>query len=619
MKNRVKDFISNWLFNKELFRIVKLIMLNFPKLIFVSIFFTVINIVNPILIIWIVKLIVDSLVEISKGNDTEGYLKSLITYILIWGGLNIVSTICNQVSDYCRNILGEKLVHFTSTKVIDTSLKLDLGYFENPEFHNLLSRASKQASIEPLVIVNTLLMFVQNICLALSYVVILVNYNIWFSIILTISMVPTLINQKKYSFQNYSMALYQTTTNRKMGYIYDLCNSREAFKDIRIFDMKNYLIESYNKYFRKIFSERAEFYKKKSIGASITLSISFFSFFMIYYFAVMDVVAKILTIGGFTFITSSFSSFQSSFATTVDSYSRLYEKKLFLQDLFKYIDLKPKIRGSKDKDRTNTTNENYIIKFTNVCFRYPNQTEFVLKNININIIEGEKVAIVGHNGAGKSTLAKILLRFYDPDNGNIYFKNKCIKEYEVEEYWKNFSVLFQDFYKFSFSFKENIYPDLYCDNKYNEIVCAAEQAGILERILKSENKFDTILGKEFGKYGELSGGEWQKLSLSRCLMKNCSIYILDEPSSSLDPIAEDQFYKSILNECNTNTIIFISHRLSSVVRADKIIFLENGKINGIGNHKELMTKNEKYKEYFNIQAEKYLTTETEIAQRIFNV
>jgi ABC-type multidrug transport system fused ATPase/permease subunit len=282
----------------------------------------------------------------------------------------------------------------------------------------------------------------------------------------------------------------------------------------------------------------------------------------------------------------------------------IYDNKLRINNYKRFLTWQPKIISNQG---ITLQNKNPYIEFINVSFKYPNTDSDILHNLNLTISPQEKIALVGLNGAGKSTIVKLLLRFYDPTEGQILIDGKDIREYDLVNIRKIFGVVFQDFSSYAFTVRENIgmsdYENL---NDENRIKYAAEMSSAYEFIKNWEKGFDTYLTKQFEMDGhELSGGEWQKIALSRAFFKEASIMILDEPSSNLDPEAEYQVFEHFANLCKDKGAIFISHRLSTIVMTDRILVLENGKIIESGSHNELMKINGKYAYLFNLQAEKY--------------
>ena len=246
------------------------------------------------------------------------------------------------------------------------------------------------------------------------------------------------------------------------------------------------------------------------------------------------------------------------------------------------------------------------IEFRNVSFAYKDK-EYTIKNLNFRIEGKSVVALVGHNGAGKSTIIKLLFRLYDPTSGEVFVNGRNIKEYNLRAYRALFAAAFQDYKVLALSVKENVLMGHACENEDETVIEALKKAGIYEKIETLKNGINTILTKEFDEDGAvLSGGQYQKIAVARTFIQNCEVKVYDEPSSALDPIAEYDLYESIMKESTDNTMIFISHRLSSVRNADKVFMLEQGELIEHGTHEELMKINGSYADMYTKQAMNYL-------------
>ena len=286
-----------------------------------------------------------------------------------------------------------------------------------------------------------------------------------------------------------------------------------------------------------------------------------------------------------------------------------YQNSLYIANFREFLEYEPVISEKQEGSEPDTSlreGEPELI-FDNVSFIYKGQTEPTLKNINMTIHHKEKIAIVGHNGAGKTTFTKLLMRLYDPSEGAITYHGENIRDFHLAKYRSLYASAFQDYQVFAMTVAENVLmrkPGSEAD--YETVRRALGEAGILEKIESLPKGLDTILTREFAEDGAvLSGGELQKVAVARTFAKDYKIAVFDEPSSALDPVAEYRLYESIMKSCEDKTVIFISHRLSTAVLADKIYLFENGEIVEQGNHEELMQKNGLYAEMFVKQAEKY--------------
>ena len=308
-----------------------------------------------------------------------------------------------------------------------------------------------------------------------------------------------------------------------------------------------------------------------------------------------------VVVNSISMLTYFFSNFTSRFM-------RLHENSLYVDTIKEYLDYEPKITGGEL-----SAPRHGDLELKNVSFRYSGHDANVLHDVNIKINHGEKIALVGHNGAGKSTLVKLLLRLYDPTAGEITYDGRNIKDYVLvgdDGYRERFSTVFQDFKLFSMSVAENVMMRKLRDGDEERVVSALQDSGVYDKIMSFDNGIDTVLTREFDDKGEvLSGGEGQKVSIARAFTKDSEIVILDEPSSALDPIAEYKMYESMMRVTENRSVVFISHRLSSAVLADRIYLLENGRVIEEGSHRELMEQNGKYAEMFGLQAQNYVDSE----------
>ena len=316
---------------------------------------------------------------------------------------------------------------------------------------------------------------------------------------------------------------------------------------------------------------------------------------------------KLISLGDVSALWNSFNLFNNSVSEISRNITHLKESSLFVNNFKEVLNYQPKIEVNAEG--INVANNNIeSIEFKNVTFIYPNSDKIILENINFKIKSGEKLAIVGINGTGKTTIVKLLMRFYDTISGIILINNIDIKEYNIKSIRANMTSIFQDFQLYSIPLSEQIAceEDNYIDQL--KVIKALESTDMYNKIMESDKGINVEYSKQFDKNGLiLSGGELQKIAISRMIYKNGSVFIMDEPSSSLDPISEYNINQIVSEISNKKILFLISHRLSTTKNADKIIFLENGKISECGTHYELMELNGKYAFLFNTQAKEYIS------------
>ena len=297
-------------------------------------------------------------------------------------------------------------------------------------------------------------------------------------------------------------------------------------------------------------------------------------------------------------------------SNSVNSVMQFHGNSLYVDTIRQFIEYEPRLKEGE-------LNAPLVgdLELKNVSFSYPGQNIEAIHNVNITVRAGEKIALVGHNGAGKSTLAKLMLRLYDPNSGEVRYGSRDVKGYKLsgnEGYRARFGVVFQDFRLFAMSVTDNVLLRRRKEGDVETVNQALEQSGISEKIATFEMGSEAVLTREFDSNGKvLSGGEAQKISIARTYAKECGIVLLDEPSAALDPVAEYQMYENMMQSCQSKSVIFISHRLSSAVLADRIYYLEDGKVLEEGTHEDLITRNGRYAELFRIQAKNYNLSEQE--------
>ena len=321
-----------------------------------------------------------------------------------------------------------------------------------------------------------------------------------------------------------------------------------------------------------------------------------------YMFVGLKAIYGLISVGNVVAYVAAITLVSQAITSLVERYSKLHLFNNYLDNYFTYLNLTSKKEyGMIDEIDTN----NIAIDFVNVSFKYPNATNYTLKNINLRIEPGSKLAIVGKNGTGKTTLVKLLCRLFDPTEGEILLNNKPLTEYTKEVCDELYSVVFQDFKLFSYSIKENIAAGL--DGDYSKVGESLDKTGMSERVKKMPNQMDTIIYQRSKESGvEISGGEAQKIAIARSLYKDSPIVVLDEPTAALDPKSEAEVYENFDKLVENKTSLFVSHRMSSCRFCDEIIVIDAGEIIEKGTHKDLVQKSGLYSEMWTAQSKYYI-------------
>ncbi len=550
------------------------------------------------------------LLSIIDGDaDFKTYFVSLLLFFGTYFAVNVVSAYASRTRLVATKVVLKKL----NNKIFEKATQLDVSCYENPEFYDKYQRATLVLSSgyydllcwDVAAIVGGIIALV---CVVTTVTVINPMYLL-FLLPVTLVFVIEIFKSKAV----YKRDLEMTTNNRIKAYIQRTMFLKDFSKDMRTSNIFAVLIGR----FKAAIDANVVILKKYGIKLFIySMVSSLFSDFIpiigTYAFAGYQFIfTKALTISNFSVVLSSINSVRDSTMSIAEGFDEMTQMALFFQNLRDFFDYEPQITdGGKD------AGEFESIEFKNVSFGYPGTNKTILKNISFKITKGETVAVVGVNGAGKSTLVKLLLRFYDADEGEILYNGINVKEYNVASLRNAFATVFQDYKNFAVSVNENIMCHECTDEEKKIAEKALKQSGVWEKIESLPKGADTVLTREFEIDGAgLSGGENQKVSAARLFARDFEVAILDEPSSALDPIAEYKMYENLIKVTENKTVIYISHRLSSAVLSDRIIVLGNGTILESGSHQELMANGGEYSKMFALQASSY-KGESEVSENV---
>ncbi|MBQ2841544.1 MAG: ABC transporter ATP-binding protein [Clostridia bacterium] len=545
--------------------------------------------------------------------DGKAEFKTYFVSLLLFFGAYLVTNAVSAYSARTRLISTKVVLKKLNNKIFTKAIGLDVGCYENPEFYDKYTRATQVVSsshYETLCycVASIIGGIIALICVVTTVTLVNPMYLIF---LLPVTLVFTVEHIK--SKVAYNLNNEMTTNNRIKAYIQRTMLIKDYSKDMRTSNIFAVMLQR----FKTAIDANIVILKKYGLKLFLySMLSSLFSDFIpiigTYAFAGYQFVfTKTLTISGFSVVLSSINAVRQSTMNIARNYERLTQTALYFQHLRDFFDYKPEITdGGKDAE------EFECIEFRNVSFGYPGTDKTILKNISFRIEKGETVAVVGVNGAGKSTLVKLLLRFYDADEGEILYNGINIKEYNLTSLRSAYATVFQDYRNFAVSVNENIICHECTVEEKKLAEKALIQSGVWDKISSLPKGADTVLTREFDVDGVgLSGGENQKVSVARLFARDFQIAILDEPSSALDPVAEYKMYENLIKVTENKTVIYISHRLSSAVLSDRIIVLGDGKIIESGNHSELMANNGEYSRMFTLQASSY-KGESEVSENV---
>ena len=538
----------------------------------------------------------------------ENPLPFLLATISIYLFIHLFHLTVSNLFTYVKFPIWDlKIKNGISKTLYEKYVSIDLSDINDSEFYNKYIRALNEADERSVQILNTLQYFLSNLFSTLGVLSVIVLLNpalIFFSIIPVISsfFINMKITKERY---NYEMSL--TQENRKIDYIKRIFSLPQFREEIRTHDCKELLFNKYshsNDEIIHIIKTKMPSIINKSVFGSNLFSLINYGIPAVY--LGWQVLNKLIGIGDFSTLLIGAANLSSSIFYMVILAPQMAQHSLFINNLREILDYKSSMEAT-EKLKAVQKEKSHSISFDNVSFKYRSSADDILKNISLNINKGEKIALVGENGAGKSTLAKLILRLYDPQSGSVRFDDENYKNLDVDSLRKEISVVYQDFQSFAFSLGENVLMrELRGPEDERDIWEALKGSGLYAKAQSLPEKLHTPLTNEFEENGtNLSGGESQKLAIAKAICKDAGVIIMDEPSSSLDPLSEHEMYLRMFHICKDKTLILILHRLYCAKMVDKIYYMENGSILESGSHEELIRLNGKYAAMYHLQAKHY--------------
>ncbi len=575
-----------------------------PAWMIASAFLTLIQGVLPLIVLYLLKILVDSIIEGTKSNLPDFYTAEVLPIIIITGVVYLFMAISNSLQGMVKDYQSALAADYMYNILHEKASSLDLDYYENPKFYDILHRARLEAPHRPNRIVDGAIFLLQNAITLLLIVGLLFSLHWSVAFVLLIATLPSILVRVKYAGIIFRWSRSKTPIERQANYYSWILTGNNHAKELRLYNIAETFIERFKTIRNKLRKQRLSIDRKRTIIESITQITSAFAIFISYTIIAHNALNGDISVGSLVMYFMAFQRGLTYLKGFLSALAGLYEDNLFLTNLYEFLNLKSTIIESEHPETFPPDFKS--IKFEEVYFTYPEGNRSVLKGIDFEIKRNEIVAIVGQNGAGKTSLVKLLCRLYDVSEGGIFVNGKNIKNFSIKSIRDNISVVFQDYSKYYLEAFENIsLGDYESKHNFEDIEIAAKKAGIHDVLSSLPKGYSTYLGKVFDQGEELSIGEWQKVAIARAFLRNCPIIILDVPSSALDPRSEMEIFQRFRELCKDKTGIIISHRFSTVKMADRICVIEEGKIAEIGTHEYLMKLNNIYAKMYDIQAENY--------------
>jgi ATP-binding cassette subfamily B protein len=573
-----------------------------PTVVFLGIAFRIVNALLPIGLLAVSKLIIDHIVGVLAHHQP-------VPRVLWWlVGAEFALAACGsmlaRVVDYLDSLLADKYTRYVSIEVMRHAAGLDLAAYEDPVFYDRLERARVQAT-DRLGMIQSLGRLLQQVVTTLSLSISIVYFSPWLLLILIAGVVPAFLGESHFAFLEYAKNFRQTPIRRHLDYLRILGGSKEAAKELKLFGLSNFLTERFTELSNGIYRENVELSGRRlRIGALLTV-LGTLGYYTAYAWVVWRTVKGELSIGTLYFLAGAILQASNNIQQIFSTVSSIADQALFLTDLLAFFAMEPTIRSKPDA----LPAPRPVVRgfeFRDVSFSYPGSTRLVLDHLSFTLRPGERVALIGENGEGKTTVVKLLTRLYDPTDGQILLDGVDLREYNLEDLYREIGVIFQDFMRYEMTARENVGVGRIEDVHDTERIVAAARKSLADEVIaKLPGGYEQMLGRRFHQGVDISGGEWQRLALARAYLRDAQVLILDEPTAALDARSEYEVFTRFAELTDGKMTLFISHRFSTVRMADRIVLMRNGRIAEEGNHSQLIALGGRYAEMFELQAANY--------------
>tara|TARA_B110000305_G_scaffold31903_1_gene30820 strand:+ start:2846 stop:4678 length:1833 start_codon:yes stop_codon:yes gene_type:complete len=540
----------------------------------------------------------------SAGAAAEVARSEALTFVYIEVGLVLLMTAAQQANTVCQAVLRVLLGNKINVMILEKALTLELAHFEDAEYYDKLVRARREASSRPLSLVTKTFDLLRNVISLIAIGVFLFQFSPYAVLLLSIAGVPAFIAEAKFSGEAFRVNKRRSAERRMQIYLEMVLTREDGVKEVKLLQLGKIFLQRYVDIFLAIYKEDRSLVLRRGVWGYGLGIIASGAFYFAYGWVGFAAIAGAITIGQMTMYIAQFRLGQSAVTSSLTSVNGMYEDNLYLSNLTEYLEHEvPEQSGNLHAGPRPEDG----IRFESVSFFYPGSDVPALDNVSLHITPGESLAIVGENGSGKTTLIKLLTRLYTPTQGQILLEGLPLQEWDIDTLRRKIGVIFQDFARYQLIVGENIgIGD--SDNlaSESEIEIAAKKGMADEFVRDLPSGYKTQLGTWFKDGKELSGGQWQKVALSRAFMRSkADILILDEPTAAIDAKAEADIFAHFAELTANRISIIISHRFSTVRRADHIIVLEKSKIMEQGSHEELLELGGQYATLFKLQAEGY--------------
>lgn len=567
----------------------------------------------PVAILYVGKLIIDEAVRlVGAGASFDsittalqgGQLDHLLWLLAVEFALAIGSDLVGRMISYFEGLLSELFTNAISVRLMEHAATLDLEDFENPDLQDKLDRARRQ-TMGRMNLMSQLFGQLQDIVTIIGFAASLLVYAPWLVVLLAVAMIPAFLGEAHFNALGYSLNFQWTPERRQLEYIRQMGASVETAKEVKIFNLNRFFITRFRELSNTLFAAHRKLTRRRTFWGALLSGLGTLGYYFAYAYITWRTVKGDFSIGDLTFLAASFRRLRQLLEGLLVGFSQVAGQALYLEDLFSFFEVKPEIHSSANAlSVPQPISKGFV--FEKVGFRYPDAERWALRSLDFELRAGEVLALVGENGAGKTTVVKLLARLYDPDEGRILLDGRDLRHYALDDLRANIGVIFQDFVRYHLTAGENIGVGQIDAMDDRERIREAARRAFADQVIEPlPQGYDQRIGRRFKGGVDLSGGQWQKIAIARAYMRDAQVMILDEPTAALDARSEFEVFQRFKELSDRRTAVLISHRFSSVRMADRILVLNEGRLEANGTHEQLLAAGGRYAELFDLQAAGY--------------
>jgi ATP-binding cassette subfamily B protein len=586
---------------------LKLIWQTSPALTLGNVALRLVRATVPLAMLYVGRLILDDVVALTELPAASRSLSPVFGLVALEFGLVLLTDALGRGVALLDSLLGDLFANVSSVRLMRHAAELDLDQFEDSTFYDKLERARRQ-TLSRSVLMSQVLAQGQDAVTLVLLAAGLVAFQPWLLGLLLLAVVPAFLGESHFNERSYSLSHSWTPERRELDYLRQTGASDETAKEVKIFGLSEFLINRFETLSDQFYRQNKALALRRAGWGTVFAAVGAAGYYGAYLYIIGRAVQGSISIGQLTFLAGSFARLRGLLEGILSRFSQVADGALYLQDFFEFFQITPRIvrPAAAQAVRPFPRPIRQGFTFEDVGFKYKNAEKWALRHLSFELRAGEKLALVGENGAGKTTLVKLLARLYDPSEGRILLDGHDLREYDPAELRQEIGVIFQDFVRFQLPAGQNLAVGRISERQNQPRIEQAAHQSLADTVIaKLPQGYDQMIGRRFNGGVDLSGGEWQKIALGRAYMREAQLLILDEPTAALDARAEYEVFERFKELTQGKTAVLISHRFSTVRMADRILVVENGRVQEIGSHEELLAKGGRYAELFQLQAAGY--------------